>query len=84
MTDLTYSEKRKLEKLLGIGTGYVLDFKDRTFQEFFSDVVGKNIYDKAYEYASGSKANRLRRFWNVEPNFIVGRVLRQMLQIAAE
>ena len=35
MSDLSGSERRKLEKLLGMGGGYVLNFSDRTFGDFF-------------------------------------------------
>lgn len=35
MSDLSSIEKRKLERLLGMGSGYVLNFSDRTFSEFF-------------------------------------------------
>lgn len=31
MSDLTGSERRKLEKLLGMGGGYVLNFSDCVF-----------------------------------------------------
>ena len=31
MSDLSGSERRKLEKFLGMGSGYVLNFSDRTF-----------------------------------------------------
>lgn len=53
-------------------TGYVLDFTNRTFDEFFKEVVGVSIYDQRYSYRSNSKANRLRAFWNVasEPELI--------------
>lgn len=37
MSDLTAFEGRKLEKLLGMGSGYVLNFSDRTYSEFFID-----------------------------------------------
>ena len=37
MSDLSGSERRKLEKLLGMGGGYVLNFSDRTFGDFFDD-----------------------------------------------
>lgn len=84
MSDLSYVERRKLEKLLGMGTGYVLDFSNSTFQDFITDVTGKNIYDKAYDAGSGSKANRLRKFWVIESNFFVAKVLRPMLHLAAE
>lgn len=75
MSDLTAIEKRKLERALGMESGYVLDFSNRTFQEFFLDTVGIDIYDSKYEYASGSKANRMRAFWDRESNYLVSQVL---------
>jgi hypothetical protein len=35
MADLTGSERHKLEKMLGMGGGYVLNFSDRTSGDFF-------------------------------------------------
>ncbi len=75
MSDLTAIEKRKLERALDMGGGYVLNFSNRTFAEFFLDSFGIDIYDAKYEYASGSKANRMRAFWDRESNYLVGRVL---------
>ena len=69
---LTFIEKNKFEKLFGMKSGYVLDFSDRTFQEFVGDSVGIDIYEEKYNYGSGSKANRLRGFWNVESNYNIG------------
>ena len=37
MSDLSGSERRKLEKLLGMEGGYVLNFADRTFGDFFDE-----------------------------------------------
>ena len=34
MANLTYVDKLQLEKLFGMGSGYVLNFSDKTFQEF--------------------------------------------------
>lgn len=79
MADLSFIEKTKLEKLLGMGSGYVLDFTDRTFREFIADTTGRDIFDQKYDYASGSKANRLRAFWRDEPNPVVGKVLTALL-----
>lgn len=75
MSDLTAIEKRKLERALDMEGGYVLDFSNRTFREFFLDSVGIDIYDAKYDYASGSKANRMRAFWDRESNYLVARVL---------
>jgi hypothetical protein len=81
MSDLTPIEKYKIEKLLGMGTGYVLNFSDRTFQNFILENVGIDIYQSKYDYASGSKANRLRGFWNVESNFITAKLLKALLEL---
>jgi len=75
MSDLTAVEKRKLERALGMGSGYVLNFSNRTFAEFFLDSFGIDIYDVKYDHGSGSKANRMRAFWERESNYQVGRVL---------
>lgn len=79
MSNLTFVEKRKVEQLLGMKTGYVLDFSDRSFAEFVSDSTGRNIFDERYKYASGSKANRLRAFWQKEDNAVVGKLMGEML-----
>lgn len=65
MADLTYTEKNRLETLFGMGSGYVLDFSNRTFQEFVYDAVSRDIDDPKYNYASCSKANRIRQFREV-------------------
>jgi len=65
MNKLTHIEKQKLEQELCMGGGYVLDFSNRTFEEFFREVVGVQIYDSRFDLASGSKANRMRAFWQV-------------------
>jgi hypothetical protein len=59
--------------------GYVLNFSDRTFQEFFKDDVRVEIYAEKYNYASGSKANRLRGFWQAADDAIVGRSIEKLI-----
>ncbi len=80
MADLSSIEKLKLEKFLQMGEGFVLDFSNRTFQEFVLDSVGIDVYDDKYWYHSGSKANRLRAFWKQESNYLVGRLLAELLE----
>lgn len=79
MADLKANEKSKLERLFGMGSGYVSNFSDRTFREFVEDVVGLNIDNAKYHEGSNSKARRLRMFWKVESNAVVGELLRQMI-----
>lgn len=65
MGNLSHIEKQKVERELHMGGGGVLNFTNRTFAEFFREVVGVEIYDSRYDRASGSKANRMRAFWDV-------------------
>jgi len=75
VSDLTMMEKRKLERTFGMASGYVLDFSNRTFEEFILYCTGIEIYDSKYDFGSGSKANRLRSFWDIESNYMVGKLL---------
>jgi hypothetical protein len=84
MSDLSNIEKRHLERLFGMSSGYVLNFSNRTFEEFIIDSTGRSIYDAKYDNASGSKANRLRAFWSIEPNYMVAKLLGDLLQYVAE
>lgn len=67
-------ERRKLEKLFRMGDGYVLDFSDRTYSEFFID-YRIDIDSAQYRTGGGSKAKRMRTFWDIAPNQVAGRVL---------
>lgn len=62
MVKLKHSERRRIEDELGMKGGYVLDFANRTFKEFFEDELGVDIYGDAYSASGDSKANRLRKF----------------------
>lgn len=75
MSNLTNLEKKKLERILGMSSGYVLDFSNRTFEELIYESTGKEIYDEKYNLNSGSKANRLRAFWEIESNYVVGKLI---------
>jgi hypothetical protein len=45
-----------------MGSGYVLNFSDRTFAEFFATELKRNINDPTYARNGTSKAKRLRCF----------------------
>jgi phosphatidylserine/phosphatidylglycerophosphate/cardiolipin synthase-like enzyme len=79
MSDLSSLEKRILENFLGMKSGYVLDFSNRTFEEFIFENTGIN-YEEKYTYESSSKANRLRAFWNQESNYTVGKLIAALLE----
>ncbi len=70
---------RVIERVLEMGGGYVLDFTDRTFSEFFSE-HGVPIDDPRFSSKGTSKANRLRYFLGVTQPPLTGRVLAALLQ----
>jgi len=75
MAELSFQERRIIEAEL-IQGGYVLNFTDRTFQEFVADVTGLDINEqKYYEGNSGSKGNRLKAFIRLEKDYTVGKLL---------
>ena len=80
MSDLSFTEKMRLERLFAMGNGYVLNFSNKTFAEFIYGSKGANVYDAKYSGGGDSKANRLRTFWDVEPNHVVGKLLDDILQ----
>lgn len=79
MSTLATNDKQVLEKLFQMGGGYVLNFSDRTFTEFFWDDIGVDICDKKYLYASGSKANRMRGFWQAADDALVAKSISKLL-----
>lgn len=80
MANLTHKENFLIEKLFEMPTGYVMDFSNRTFEQFIYDCLRINIYNDKYNYATGSKANRLRAFFREEPNYKVGQLLSALLE----
>lgn len=82
MARLSNIERKIFEKLFHMDSGYVLDFSNNTFYDFIKNSVNINIFDDKYldcDYSSGSKANRLRCFWDKEPNEIVYKLLKELL-----
>jgi hypothetical protein len=79
MADLSFTERRQIEQAFGMGSGYVLDFSNRTFEEFIQEAVGRNIYNGSYSGNGGSKANHLRAFLEAEPNHLVGTLVEALV-----
>lgn len=82
MAELNSRDRRKLEQLLDMGGGYVLNFSDRTYSEFFHEFVGKDIDSERYKGRGTSKANRMRSFWEQEPNGVVAKCLKELIEHA--
>ena len=81
MASLTPLDKKKLEHIFDMKGGFVLDFSNPKFEEFFRSVAGINIYQDKYASYGDSKAKRLRTFWELEPDHLVGKVLKEILGI---
>lgn len=80
MSTLTPRERRKLEDLFGMSSGYVLDFSNPTFARFFEEELNLDIYSGAYSDRGSSKANHLRSFWTIETDARVARSISGMLE----
>lgn len=79
MAELENKTKVKLERLLDMSGGYVLDFTNATFGDFVETSVGINIYGPEYE---GSKASRLRQLWQRENNGVAVKLSTELLEYA--
>lgn len=82
MANLNFNQKQLFEKVFDRG-GYVLNFSDRTFSEFFQD-FGVNIDSQKYHKNGTSKMKRLRAFWELEDDKLVGSVLNGLLELAKQ
>lgn len=80
MADLSYSDKENIEIALQMESGYVSDFSNRTFKDFMYDTAKIDIYSDKYASKGDSKAKRLNSFLELEPNLIVGRALKELLE----
>jgi len=80
MSSLKTLDKEPFESLLGMSGGYVLDFTNPTFAAFFREAAGVNIYTEKYALHGDSKAKRLRAFWELESDALVGKVLAELVE----
>lgn len=81
MSDLKNIERLKLETLFEMGGGYVMDFSNKSFDDFVQETVGKDIYGGKYDNDSNSKAKLLRKFWQVESNYTVSILTDSMIEL---
>ena len=68
-------DMRFLNDLFEMRSGYVLDFSNRTFAEFFQDELGIDIDNPCYDAEGTSKAKRLRYFLRTTDQPLVIRTL---------
>ncbi|MCL1814823.1 MAG: hypothetical protein FWG27_03245 [Treponema sp.] len=80
MSNLDFIKKDKIDSLLNAG-GYVLDFTNRSFQEFVYEKIQIDIYEK---YPSLSKGKILRAILNDYDDRIAGKLLLELLRYMRE
>ncbi|WP_262029898.1 restriction endonuclease [Microvirga sp. Mcv34] len=75
MQQLRPIELNLVDELFETSPGYVLDFTNSTYAQFFRREVGVDIYDDAYAIFGGSKGKRLRAFLSVGQPRAIARAL---------
>lgn len=79
MSSLKYVDQLKFESLFGMKSGYVLDFSNRTFRDFFIATIEFDIYAGTDAEHTPSKANLLREFWSKAGDSLVAKVNKELL-----
>jgi len=79
MSNIRQPEILLLEKVLEMNGGYVLDFSNNSFKQFIWNVCKIDIYTARYAVFGESKAKRLKTFWQIESDQIVGLVINELL-----
>lgn len=79
MANLTYEDKIYLEKYLQMEGGCVLDFSNNSLRQFVNDNVRLDIYDNKYDKYGDSKARRIRAIWDVESDYLIGKLLKSFI-----
>jgi hypothetical protein len=67
-----------LDDLFSMGSGYVLNFSDRTFAHFFRDELGIDIDIPIYQADGMSKGKRLRCFLQTADKATVAKALQAL------
>jgi hypothetical protein len=67
-----------LDDVFDMGSGYVLNFSDRTFAQFFTEELNIDIDDPLYARIGGSKGKRLRCFLQTVDKPTVVRALKSL------
>lgn len=75
MDQLRPIELKLVDELFGMSSGYVLDFSNSTFADFFRREVGLDIYDEAYAIYGTSKGKHLRAFLTISQPKAIAKAL---------
>lgn len=80
MSDLTSNEQRILENFFEMGHGYLLDHTNDSLARLVHQSIGISLYSDKYLITSNSKANRMRAIWLLEPNQLVAKLIRDIIE----
>ncbi len=72
---LKTTDIKLLDEIFEMQGGFVLDFSNQTFSEFFEDEFGIDIYNDQYSEGGTSKAKRLRFYLRQAPTDSVVKIL---------
>jgi hypothetical protein len=84
MAKLSFIEERRLKKLFRMEDGYVLTFSNTTFKDFIIDSVERDIESGQYDDVGTSKAKRLWCFWTIESDYVVGKLIYDLIEIVED
>ncbi len=86
MSSLKEIDLRTINALVDFvrGPGYVLDFSDRTYSQFFAAELDVDIDDPVYTFYGSSKGKRLRRFLELADNATAARTLRALWELRSD
>ncbi|MEO0769999.1 MAG: toll/interleukin-1 receptor domain-containing protein [Cyanobacteria bacterium J06649_4] len=85
MANISSIDKRKLEKLFRMEEGHVLALSKSQLKDFIIDSVERDIESGQYDADdSNSKAKRLRRFWALEPDHVVGKLIYDLVDLVKD
>lgn len=75
---LTSQQRTVFDRIFHSGSGYVLDFSDRTMAEWFEEAVNLDIFQERFQVDGTGKAKTLRGFVAVAEPRLVANVLRAL------
>ena len=78
MASITPTELRIISRVLGMEEGYVLDFSNQTFAEFFDAEMGVDIEAQVWQGNGTSKGKRLRAYLQITKDTNAVKLLRAL------
>jgi hypothetical protein len=78
MADIKHADIRTIDLAFQADPGYVLNFSDRSFSEYFEDEFKISIDEAKYRAGGSSKMNRLRTFFRISEPALAAKVMRSL------